>query len=199
VVVVGGSVALSSQTEKKTVKELEAILSRSIPITLIDNPMDVAHCKLIFNLGNALMTMVAFHENRSRQLKELQQITANITWEGVQVLKKHGVKEVKVPGLPSWKLLRLSLMLPSFIAVPIFKKKMEATAINSMAQDLEKGSGQTELEDLNGYFIGLAERVGVEIPYNKAIYEIFRMWELSGTQSLTPAEVLEKVNSFSNR
>lgn len=197
-IVLSGSIALSSNTDCKTIGRLNTVLSKSIPITVVDKPTDVAYCKLVMNLGNALLTMVAYHDNRNRDLKELQQLTANMMWEGVRVLKKHGIKEVKVPNLPSWMLLRLSVTLPSFIVVPIFKKKMEISAINSMAQDLASGSDKTELEDLNGYLVSLAERLNVEVPYNKGVYQLFKKWNAKGAQPLTPAAVLNHVKSLDN-
>jgi hypothetical protein len=44
-----------------------------------------------------------------------------------------------------------------------------------MAQDvIQRKNSQSELESINGYFVGLAEKVGVYAPYNKAIYELCR-------------------------
>ena len=198
-VVVPGPIALSSSTDVKTVKQLRQALSHSTPIKVIDNPNDVAHCKLIMNLGNALQSIVGYHDNRSRDVPELQRLTANLMWEGVQVLKKHGIKEVKLPGVPSWMLIKLAVILPSFIVVPIFNLKMKALAINSMAQDVANGSEETELEDLNGYLVELAEKLQVDVPYNKVIYQTFKKWNVIGTQPIKPSVLLSRINSFSNR
>ena len=198
-VVIPGPIALSSSTDFKTIEQLRQLLSHSTPIKVIDTPNDVAHCKLIMNLGNALQSIVGYHDNRSRDLPELQQLTAHLMWEGVQVLKKYGIKEVKLPGVPSWMLIKLGVILPSFIVVPIFNIKMKALAINSMAQDVANGSEETELEDLNGYLVELADKLQVDVPYNTAIYQTFKEWNVIGAQPIKPSVLLSRVNSFSNR
>jgi ketopantoate reductase len=196
--VLSGSIALSSHTDCKIIGRLREVLEHSIPITVVTNPTDVAHCKLVMNLGNALLAMVAYHEHRDIELPELQELIANMMWEGVLVLKKNGINEVKVPGLPSWVLIKLSVKLPGFVVVPIFRKKMKNSSINSMAQDLSNGSEQTELEDLNGYLIELAEKHSMKIPYNKGVYQLFKKWNRKGAQPLTPSVVLNEVKSLSS-
>ncbi|MBI1289077.1 MAG: hypothetical protein GC178_16040 [Flavobacteriales bacterium] len=196
----GGTVALSSTDLKNpTVQSVHYILKRKISVTLVDRPLDAARCKLVINLGNALLTIVAHHKNRGRQLDVLQEISSHLLWEGVQTIKKAGTKEVRIPGMPPWMLLRLSLMLPKFVILPIFEKKIRSTNINSMAQDMEAGNDSTELEDINGYLIDLAEKVGVQVPYNRALYHIFKEWAAAGGQPITPSELLSRINSFSKR
>ncbi len=198
-VAVGGTIGLSaSNPNSKTLQEVHKILKRKISVSIIENPMDAAHCKLVFNLGNALFTIVGFHDNRNRELPILQKLTAIIMWEGVQVIKKHGVKEVRISGMPSWIFLWLSKTLPTSWVLPMFIKKTEASSINSMAQDLATGSNQTELEEINGYFLELANKVNVEVPYNSAVYAIFKEWVGSSSQPLKPSELLARINSFSN-
>jgi len=196
----GGSVVLSSsQNESRLVQTLYKTLKRKISVSLSNKPMDAAHCKLIINLGNALLTVTGFDKNRKRQLPELQRLMAVLLWEGVQVMRKNGVEEVRMSGMPPWILLWLSKILPASITVPIFEKKMRFSSINSMAQDVKSGSSQTELEDINGYFLQLAESEGIEVPSNKALYSIFKEWQEAGDQPLTPKELLYRINSFSNR
>ncbi len=199
-VALGGIIGFSSIGQgRKVLDRVTAILRKKITVRLLESPSDAAHTKLVINLGNALLAIVGFHDNRTRELDILQKITATIMWEGVQVMKKHGVKEAQLPGMPTWTLIWLSKTLPSFIILPIFEKKMKSTSINSMAQDLQNGSDDTELEDINGYLVQLAEKVGVEIPYNRALYHIFKEWLKEDGQPMKPSDLLSRINSFSNR
>jgi len=199
-VAIGGSVVLSSTNNSMpVVDEMYRTLRAKIGVRMADNPMDVAHCKLVINLGNALLTMVAFHKNRDRQIPELQKVTSGMLAEGIKVMRKVGVKEVRIPSMPPWILIQLSAVLPSFIGVALFKQKMATSSINSMAQDILAGSKNTELEDINGYFLQLAAKVGVEVPYNQAVYDLFKTWVAGNRQPLTPSEVLAAFNSVSKR
>lgn len=199
-VAVGGTVALSaSDPTNPTLEQVHKMLRRKISVSLVENPLDAAHCKLIINLGNALLTIVAFHENRRRELDVLQKLTAEILNEGVDVLKKSGVKEARISGMPPWILIRLNKWLPQKIVLPIFEKKLRSNTINSMAQDLAAGSEHTELEELNGYFLKMAEKANVEVPYNRALYHIFKDWVAKGDQPMKPSALLSAINSFSKR
>jgi 2-dehydropantoate 2-reductase len=160
--------------------------------------LDVAYNKLIVNLANALMTMVGFHDHRDRDIAQLQHITAHVMWEGVQVLKASGVQELRIPGLPAWRMLWMSRYLPQFITVPIFRKKMSVSAINSMAQDMQRGN-DTELEEINGRFLLLAERSSVKVPYNRAVYQLFKEWAAAPSTPLSPSEVLSRIKSVRSR
>ncbi|TNF25971.1 MAG: hypothetical protein EP314_06270 [Bacteroidetes bacterium] len=196
----GGTLALScSDLNNATLQKLHYVLKRKISVKLVGNPLDAARCKLVLNLGNALLTIVGFHKHRNRELDVLQQLSAQLLWEGVQTIRTAGTQEVRIPGMPPWALIWLSSVLPKAIVVPIFKKKLSGTVINSMAQDVEAGGVNTELEDINGYLLQLAENVGVEVPYNRALYQIFKEWQASGGQALKPSELLSRINSFSKR
>jgi len=199
-VALGATVGLSASesADRSMLEAIHKILSGKITAKLIESPRDAAHTKLVVNLGNALLAMVGFHDNRNRELDILQKITAKILWEGVEAIKKYGVKEARLPGMPTWSLMWLSKQLPSFIVLPIFRSKMRSTSINSMAQDLQNGSENTELEDINGYLVKLADRVGVKIPYNRALYHIFKEWLKEEAQPIRPSVLLSRINSFSN-
>ena len=198
-VAVGGTVGLSaSNPANRTLEKVHYILKRKISVGMAENPNDAAHCKLVINLGNALLTIIGFHNNRKRELAVVQKLMAEIHWEGVRVIRKAGIKEARFPGMPPWILLWASNALPQFIVLPVFEKKIRANSINSMAQDLEAGSTSTELEDINGYLVALADKVGVEVPYNKALYSIFKEWAKGDRQPLKPSELASRIRSFSS-
>lgn len=162
------------------------------------DPMDVASNKLIVNLANALMTMVGFHDHRDREIVQLQHITSRLMWEAVKVMRANGISEAKVPGIPTWRMLWMSRFLPQFLTVPIFRKKMTASAINSMAQDMQRGN-DTEIEELNGQFLRMAEKAKVKVPYNRGVYKLFKEWSASSAEPMTPSAVLSRIRSESRR
>jgi 2-dehydropantoate 2-reductase len=191
-------IACSRAADKHVKRQVFDLFKGRVEAVQMSDANDAACNKLIINLANALMTLVAFHIHRERDLKTLQHITANLMWEGVQVMRAQGVRDVRVPGLPSWTMLRLSRVLPQFITVPIFRKKMAASAINSMAQDIEAGA-QTEIEELNGHFLNMARKTGIKVPYNEAVYQLFKEWAASGAEAMAPAAVLAHIRSSRKR
>ncbi len=195
----GGELSLSSFQGKTEMMELiHDILKRKTSVSLVNDPRNAVHNKLIINLGNALLTLVAYHTHRNRELEIVQKLSAAILWEGVTVMKRHGIKEENMAGLTPWGLLWLNKTLPTFIMLPFFKAKMRTSTINSMAQDIQNGAEKTELEDINGYFIQLADRLGVEVPYNRALYHIFKEWVQTGERPMKPSVLLSRIRSFSN-
>lgn len=196
----GGTLGLSSsKPSNKMLDKVHGILKKKISVSIVEDPLDAAHCKLVMNLNNALFTLVAFHKYRNRELDVLQRLSSEIMNEGVDVLKKAGVKEAKIPGLPSWLIVRLGKVLPQAVILPIFKKKTRTSVINSMAQDLKADSEQTELESINGYFLQMAEKNEVSVPKNTALYHIFKEWVRGDREPLTPSQLENQVNTFSKR
>ena len=56
----------------------------------------------------------------------------------------------------------------------------------------------TELEDLNGYFITMAEQFGMKIPYNRTIYDLCkeRFEKVDTFQPLAIEEVFSRVKKI---
>jgi ketopantoate reductase len=72
---------------------------------------------------------------------------------------------------------------------PIFIRNLNKMTLNSMAQDIQRGRHDTELEDLNGYILQLAAHHGVDVPINRAVYALCR--EAFATEPFTPMGVRE--------
>jgi hypothetical protein len=55
----------------------------------------------------------------------------------------------------------------------LFKRNLKKMVLSSMAQDIIKNQRhESELEAINGYLLALADRHGLEVPYNRAMYRI---------------------------
>ncbi|MCP4670354.1 MAG: ketopantoate reductase family protein, partial [Desulfobacula sp.] len=131
------------------------------------------HSKMIINLTNSLTTLIGHTYKEISNENLFQKLLSNLTYEGVKIVKAAGYDECKLGGMPSWLLMKAGATLPQFITKIPFKKNVKKMVISSMAQDiLQRGSTQSELESLNGYFIKLAEKYSIHIPYNKTIYEL---------------------------
>ena len=70
-------------------------------------------------------------------------------------------------------LIWVGATLPRIITKGIFEKNVKKMVLSSMAQDIiQRGGSDSELESINGYLLGLADRHGVEAPFNRTVYEL---------------------------
>ena len=77
----------------------------------------------------------------------------------------------------TWRTMTLGRFLPAFVTSRILKKGLRDMHITSMGQDVYVARrGATELESLNAYFLRLAETVGFDARYNRALYRITKDW-----------------------
>ncbi len=150
------------------------IFQKGFTCEITPHYFDAAHNKILLNLSNSSFTLLGVGFKKISSMNKFRILTTSITYEGLKILKKAKIKQIKLGPLPSWKLLRIAATLPGFITNPIFKKTIEkSSGINSMAQDLLINKrNKTELESLNGYLIQLANEVGFDAKINQKLYEI---------------------------
>jgi 2-dehydropantoate 2-reductase len=165
-----GTVRKDFQAEQQ---QVAAILRLGLDCNLTDRLEDAVHCKLAVNLTNALTALVGFQEQSNRFSGALAHMSSRLIWEGIQVIKANGFKEHELGSIPSWSAIRISAMLPGFVTSFFYRLAVrEELGLNSTAQDLSAGKTATELEYLNGYMLNLAQKAGLPMPINQAIYEI---------------------------
>ena len=93
--------------------------------------------------------------------------------EGMNILKAEGIQEEHIKGLPSWTLLKASAVLPQLITAPLFRKNLKKMGMSSMAQDIfSRNATDTELDDINGYLLSLADKHKMDARYNRAVYRL---------------------------
>jgi len=63
-----------------------------------------------------------------------------------------------------------------------------------MTQDVFAGKKTTELDSLNGHMLELAQRVGVPMPINHAIYEIAKESFRSDFEPIQEIDLWEMIN-----
>ena len=134
---------------------------------------DAALCKMILNLTNSLTTLTGVGYREIDDMSLFQRILSRLTYEGVKIVKAAGFKECQVGDTPGWHLIKASALLPQFLTRGFFKRNVKKMVLSSMAQDvILHGRGNTELRDINGYLLTLAERHNIAAPYNQAIYQL---------------------------
>ena len=178
-------------------EEISRIFNEGGVITeIIPSFQDAVHTKIIFNITNALLTLIGQSFREITSIDKLRKITVNLLNEGIDIVEAAGYKEfMRGENHPTWKLLRIARKLPGIITNKIFLKFINNVNLNSMAQDvITLRREQNELDSLNGYLLELAEKYGVPAPYNRALYEACKeQFALSPFKPLTEEELWQKV------
>lgn len=134
---------------------------------------DAALCKMVINLTNSLTTLTGLGYRDMDNMARFQQILSRLIYEGVNIVKAAGFKECKIGNAPPWWLIQASALLPQWLTRSAFKRNVKKMVLSSMAQDvINNGSQQTELDDINGHLLMLAQQHQVSAPYNQAIFKL---------------------------
>ena len=177
--------SLSAET-----RAIAALLNRGVPTYVTDRLGDAAHSKLVLNLSNSLTTLIGLGVREIKNRRLFQKLLTTMIWEGIRIIKAAGYREVKLGGMPPWIKLWMGAHLPHIITRPIFENGVKKMVISSMAQDvLQRGGTQSELESLNGYLLALADRHGIDAPYNRSIYALCK--KEFAKEGFTPLDIEE--------
>jgi len=138
---------------------------------------DAAKSKMLLNLLTTTLAVVGVGLRQVEDYDALGKTVLHVMYEGIQILRKSGVDEVRFELAPSWKKIWALKVLPDLIARQVLRRNLRTLPMTSMAQDAyQKRRHATELESLNGYFVKLAESIGFKAPYNSALYQIMKEW-----------------------
>ena len=147
-------------------------LHRALPLYTTDRVDDAVVSKLVLNLTNSLMTLIDFPARQPSDRKLLQKLVTTFMAEGVAIARAAGYHEFKVPPSPTWPMIRAGAALPRFLTKRMFERNMAKLRLNSMAQDIRKGVDDTELDSLNGPLLAMADKHGLPVPVNRAVYRL---------------------------
>ena len=185
---------------QSTMEKVSQIFNLGIPTKITHILQEAAHSKMIINLGNSILTLIDFNynkiDNKISYISKFRKILINMLIEGIKIIQTAGYQEQKLKGLPPWNALKILIDAPDEKADQLFKQNMKEIGINSMMQDIiTRGKSQSELESINGYFVKLADSLGIKAPYNKVIYQLCKtQFDKSPFQPLDIKVVWNKIN-----
>lgn len=174
----------------KEMKEIAGLFNRGVETVVTEHLDDAVHSKIVVNLTNSLTTLIGHGFRELTDMNLFQNLLTNTLYEGIQVLKANGYKECRLGGMPSWGKMTAGAKLPQFLTRNMFRNNVKKMVMSSMSQDiLQRGGSESELESLNGYILKLADRKGMKIPYNRAVYQLCR--EGFGREHFSPLDVTD--------
>lgn len=145
--------------------------------------------KLLLNLNNGLCAICGLPLRAFLEARPARRALAAVIREGLQVFSAGG-RAVKGFGLIDPRIAHRVLPLPDWAFTRVASKMLtvDPQAKTSTLQDLERGR-PTEIDDLTGAVVKVAETAGVRAPKNAWVVDTVKQLERGEGRSLSPAEL----------
>ena len=169
----------------------EMLSTPNLVVEGVDDMAGVLWGKLLINLNNALNALSGIPLRDQFESHGWRKLLADQMSEAMPLLKEAGITPKPAIGL-SPKVAPHLMRLPT----PIFKViagrmlKIDPKARSSMWEDLQ-GGRKTEIDQLQGSIVALAESLGQKAPLCERVYALIKDAEEKGqgSPSLTPMEI----------
>jgi 2-dehydropantoate 2-reductase len=147
--------------------------------------------KLLMNLNNALVALSGLPLATELANRRWRLILAGQIDEALKAMKASGIEPARIAGLRP-ALLPKVLRLPDWLFRLLARRMLaiDPEARSSMWDDLQRGRA-TEIDELQGAILRLAEKAGTSAPLTKRVAALVRTAEQEkhGSPSLTPGQV----------
>lgn len=160
-----------------------ALSTTALPFIDHENIQGVLWGKLLINLNNALNALSGIPLREQFISQQWRALLADQMAEALPLLKLEGIQPVSFTPLPPF-LAPHVLRLPNFLYRHFTSKlpKIDPKARSSMWEDLELGR-KTEIDELQGRILQLAQKHGRTASLNKHIAELIHQTENAGKGS----------------
>lgn len=169
----GGGVFRRATTGPLVIEDHPAVRALPLPDLELTNDIRAKQwSKLIMNLNNAVSALTDRPTPDLLFKPEYRRILRAIMGEAVSILQKTNTRMARVGALPARLFPRiLALPTPILRVVAAAQLRVDPEARSSMWEDLSRGR-TTEVDDLNGEIVRLAEAHRLAAPFNRRIVEI---------------------------
>jgi 2-dehydropantoate 2-reductase len=130
--------------------------------------------KLVMNLNNAIGALTDVPTPTLIFDPGYRRVLAAVMGEAIRVIRAAGIRPARLGAIPV-RYFPLMLRLPTRVlrVVARAQLEMDPTARSSMWQDLH-ARRTTEIDELNGEIVRLAEKNGMRAPVNAAVVRLIR-------------------------
>lgn len=162
-----------NNTLQAEMKDIKNYFAGGLKFRISQKIQDAIHTKLVLNLSNSILTLIKHTEIDEESVTKLGHIYYKTLEEGVNILEATGFNEHRLPGTIPWSVLKNTVIDSDRTLGTMVLNQIKGVGPNSMYQDIiVRQKTQSELEQLNGYFIKLAKKSGILAPFNRTIYEL---------------------------
>lgn len=168
-----------------------AFAAAGLPLTLRRDMAAVQWGKLLLNLNNPVNALSGLPLKRQLMDRDCRRALATLQMEALAVMKVAGIRPARVGAAPP-ALIPLILRLPTwaFARIAASMLSIDDRARSSMLDDIEAGR-PTEIDDLCGAIVRLAERAGTHAPLNRRMIELIQAHHAG--KALSGADILARL------
>jgi 2-dehydropantoate 2-reductase len=151
---------------------LPALVAAGLPTELVDDMRRVQWGKLLLNLNNPVNALSDLPLRAQLMDRAYRRVLADLQTEALAAMAAAGIRPAKVATAPPRALPHL-LRLPNwlFTCVAARMLRIDASARSSMWDDVQHGR-VTEIDDLCGTVVRLAQAHGSRAPLNAAMCQL---------------------------
>jgi 2-dehydropantoate 2-reductase len=151
---------------------VEAFRNAGLPLIQHDDMLPVQWAKLLLNLNNAINALANRPLKEELSQRAYRVCLAMAQEEALALLKRAGIRPVKVTPLPATWIPR-ALRLPDALFERVGRAMLtiDPLARSSMSDDLEARRA-TEIDWINGEVVRLAQRLGQTAPVNERLCQL---------------------------
>ncbi|MFJ1796411.1 2-dehydropantoate 2-reductase [Kitasatospora griseola] len=159
----------------------DAARAAGLPVELRDDIPQVQAAKLLMNLNNAVNALSGRPLREQLGSRPYRLVLARCQREGLAALRAAGLPPARLGPVPAaWMPAVLRLPDVLFRRLAAASLRVDAQARSSMWEDLQRGR-RTEVDELQGEVLALAERHGLAAPANRRLLELVRAAESAPT------------------
>lgn len=160
-----------------------ALRAANVEVKLRDDIAPDQWTKLLVNLNNSISALSGAPTRELILAPGYRRIVSSVIAEGHRVLRASGIRPARLRGVPVGVMTKM-MRMPTFVVklLASAQMKIDPDARSSMHEDLRRGR-PTEVDDLNGEIVAMAERNGIDAPLNRRIVELVRDAERAGAGS----------------
>ena len=155
----------------------EVARAAGLPVELRGDMPQVQAAKLLLNLNNAVNALSGRPLREQLGSRPYRLVLARCQREGLAALRAAGLVPARLGPVPAgWMPAVLGLPDVLFRRLAAASLRVDAQARSSMWEDLQRGR-RTEIGELQGEVLALAERHGLSAPANRRLLELVRAAE----------------------
>ena len=166
----------------------ERVAGSREPLALSTDMPGVLWGKLLINLNNAVNALSGLTLREELAQRGYRRVVAASQREALAILRKAGITPARAGPL-SPRMIPRAINSPNWLFENVLARrwKIDEKARSSMSDDLMSGR-KTEIDQLNGEVVRLAESLGLDAPINRRIVELVRNAEAGGP-ALSPEQL----------